>query len=162
MFTQDTGKLPGGGNYEGPPIHTLTVFANPFIEVLAFTLLGQAIQLLPDSIKHLQDIPSIFEEGVHGVIPGEVAPTEGDWNTLVFLPGVHDIGLNFRLHANRFHSNVKLDFFHRSYYIPGDAIVYGTMNNGGKEGHEPHQSDGDNIRWFWKWSFYASRYLEKY
>ena len=107
MFTQDTGKLPGGGNYEGPPIHTLTIFANPFIEVLAFILLGQAIQLLPGSIKHLQDVPSIFEEGVHGVIPGEVAPTEGDWNTLVFLPGVHDIGLNFRLHANRYHCNVS-------------------------------------------------------
>merc|ERR1711936_569883 len=61
MDEQDTGKLPGGGNYEGPPIHTLTIFANPFI----------------------QDVPSIFEEGVVGVNPGEVPPTDGDWTTLV-------------------------------------------------------------------------------
>jgi len=108
MDEQDTGKLPDGGNYEGPAIHTLTVFANPFIE----------------------DVPSIFEEGVLGVSPGETAPTEGDWTTLVFLPGIHDIGVNFRLHSNR------------SYYIPGDAIVYGTMNNG------QHGEDGDNIRIF--------------
>ena len=49
-----------------------------------------------------QDVPSIFEEGVVGVNPGEAPPTEGDWTTLVFMPGVHDIGLNFRLHSNRF------------------------------------------------------------
>ena len=53
--------------------------------------------------SHLpQDVPSIFEEGVVGVNPGEAPPTEGDWTTLVFMPGVHDIGLNFRLHSNRF------------------------------------------------------------
>ena len=29
---QDTGRVPGGGKYSGPPIHTLTVFANPPIK----------------------------------------------------------------------------------------------------------------------------------
>ena len=82
------------------------------------------------------------------MVPGEIAPSEGDWTTLVFLPGVHDIGLNFRLHANRFPSHVQ-QIFARSYYIPGDAIVYGTMNNhyyGGNDGREPHDPDGENIR----------------
>ena len=51
---QDTGKLPkpsrsGNPNYDGPPIHTLTIFANPFIE----------------------DEPDIFEEGVLAIQPGE-------------------------------------------------------------------------------------------
>jgi len=69
-----------------------------------------------------------------GVNPGEVPPTDGDWTTLVFMPGVHDVGLNFRLHSNR------------SYYIPGDAIVYGTLNNGGRIHGE--DDDGDNIRIF--------------
>ena len=89
MDDQDTGK-----GYEGPPIHTVTIFANPFISK-----------------------PSLSDPGVHQVSPGEEAPTEGPWHTLYFLPGLHDIGTAFRLHANR------------SYYIPGEAVVYGTMNN---------------------------------
>ena len=31
-IAQDTGKMPVGGSYAGPPIHTLTIFANPFLE----------------------------------------------------------------------------------------------------------------------------------
>ena len=51
---QDTGKLPkpsrsGNPNYDGPPIHTLTIFANPFID----------------------DEPDILEEGVLAIQPGE-------------------------------------------------------------------------------------------
>ena len=90
---QDTGRLPGEpgdhlGYYQGPPIHTVTVFANPF----------------------LQDKPSLDqeEEGVHRVEPGEEAPSEGPWHTLYFLPGIHDIGPNFQVHANK------------TYYIPGE------------------------------------------
>ena len=79
MDEQDTGKLPDGSNYEGPPIHTLTVFANPFIE----------------------DEPDIFGEGVLAIEPGEEVPTEGNWQTLYFMPGLHHVGLNFRLHSNR-------------------------------------------------------------
>ena len=47
---------------------------------------------------------------------------------MYFLPGVRDIGACFRVHANK------------SYYIPGDALVYGTFNN------EKMGSDGHNIR----------------
>ena len=51
---QDTGKLPkpsrsGNPNYSGPPIHTLTIFANPVID----------------------DEPDIFGEGVLAIQPGE-------------------------------------------------------------------------------------------
>ena len=38
MDEQDTGKLPDGSNYDGPPIHTLTIFANPFIQVVPSVL----------------------------------------------------------------------------------------------------------------------------
>ena len=56
MDEQDTGKLPkpsrsGNPNYDGPPIHTLTIFANPFID----------------------DEPDIFDEGVLAIEPGEEA-----------------------------------------------------------------------------------------
>ena len=77
MDDQDTGRTPEGPLYEGPPIHTLTIFANPLME----------------------DKPSVDDEGVHTVAPGEEAPSEGDWDILYFLPGTHDIGLNFTLHA---------------------------------------------------------------
>ena len=55
---------------------------------------------------------------MHQVIAGEEAPSEGNWHTLYFLPGIHDLGLSFRLHKNK------------TYYIPGDAIIYATFNNG--------------------------------
>ena len=77
MDDQDTGRTPEGPLYEGPPIHTLTIFANPKLE-------GKP---LPDDI------------GVLTVAPGEEVPSEGDWDTLYFLPGTHDIGLNFTIHA---------------------------------------------------------------
>ena len=107
MDDQDTGKTKKG-RYEGPPIHTLTIFANPLIV----------------------DRPRPDGPDVHAVKPGEEAPSEGAWKTLYFLPGVHDIGVAFPVHANR------------GYYIPGDAIVYGTMNNHGK------WPDGHHIRIF--------------
>ena len=107
MDEQDTG-LSKKGNYSGPPIHTLTIFANPI----------------------LKDRPDPTGNLVYAVKPGEKPPSEGNWKTLYFLPGVHDIGLGFPVHANK------------SYYIPGDAIVYGTLNN-----HKNNQ-DGHHIRIF--------------
>ena len=106
MDDQDTGRMPNGQRYDGPPIHTLTIFANPFIN----------------------DKPSLEDKGVMAVAPGEEVPSEGPWHTLYFLPGVHDVGLSFPLHSNR------------SYYIPGDSLVYGTMNN------NKDWSDGHHIR----------------
>jgi hypothetical protein len=61
--------------------------------------------------------PKPDDPGVMTVKPGERPPTDGKWTTLYFLPGVHDIGLAYPLRANC------------NYYIPGDAIVYGTLSN---------------------------------
>jgi hypothetical protein len=102
MDTQDTGK-----GYRGPPLHTISLFANPL----------------------LLDKPQPHDAGVLTVKPGEMPPSEGPWTTLYFLPGVHDLGLAFPLRA------------HRQYYIPGDAIVYGTLSN-------TKWSEGHHIRVF--------------
>jgi hypothetical protein len=102
MDAQDTGK-----GYKGPPIHTISIFANP-------PLVGK---------------PKPDDPGVFPVKPGETPPSAGPWTTLYFLPGVHDVGLAFPLRANR------------RYYIPGDAIVYGTLSN-------PKWGDGHDIRIF--------------
>jgi hypothetical protein len=90
MDAQDTGK-----GYDGPAIHTISIFANPL----------------------LKGKPNPNDPGVLAVKPGELPPSDGTWHTLYFLPGVHDVGLAFPLRANR------------KYYIPGDAIVYGTLSN---------------------------------
>jgi len=90
MDSQDTGK-----GYKGPPLHTISLFANPLLD-------GK---------------PKPDDPGVLTLKPGETPPSDGDWTTLYFLPGVHDIGLAFPLRANC------------NYYIPGDAIVYGTFSN---------------------------------
>ena len=105
MDDQDTGKLPKNrtqdrGYYEGPPIHTVTIFANTF----------------------LANKPDLEDEGVLTVVPGETPQEEGSWHTLYFLPGIHDIGHSFTVWENK------------TYYIPGDAIIYGTMNNDVFEG----------------------------
>ena len=90
MDGQNTGK-----GYKGPPIHTISIFANP-----------------PVTGKPRPGDPDVLT-----VTPGETPPSDGPWTTLAFLPGVHDIGVAFPLRANR------------NYYIPGDAIVYGTLSN---------------------------------
>ena len=101
MDEQDTGKLPNNrtsqdrGYYDGPPIHTLTIFANSFLD----------------------NKPMLDDEGVYPLTPGEMPPERGSWHTLYFLPGIHDIGHSFTLWQNK------------TYYIPGDAVIYGTMNN---------------------------------
>lgn len=74
MDAQDTGK-----GYKGPPIHTISLFANP----------------------PLADKPKPGDPGVLTVKPGEAPPADGPWTTLYFLPGVHETGLAFPLRANR-------------------------------------------------------------
>ncbi len=106
MRDQDTGMTPSGKPYSGPPIHALSIFANPVF----------ANKPRPD------------DPGVYALKPGEVPPTNGHWKTLAFLPGVHDIGLAYPLQTNR------------NYYIPGDALVYGTFHGTGIRGggHDIH------------------------
>ena len=108
MLDQDTTRTPDGGWYSGPPIHAISIFANPIFA----------------SKPQLGD-PSVF-----AVKPGEKPPTNGNWKTLYFLPGVHDIGLAYPLHAGK------------NYYIPGDALVHGTLHQ------ENNPDGGHDIRIF--------------
>ncbi len=113
MDAQETGRIQpdGWGSnafYGGPPIHTVTVFANPFLE----------------------EKPALNDDNVLWISPGEMPPSDGNWDVLAFLPGIHEIGRMFRVRADK------------SYYIPGDAIVYGAMNN------NKDWNDGHNIRIF--------------
>jgi len=85
QMDQPTGRLSPEGwmeddFYAGPPIHTLTVFANPV----------------------LVNKPQPDGERVLYVEPGGALPAnDGTWDTLYFSPGVHDIGTNNLIFENR-------------------------------------------------------------
>jgi hypothetical protein len=91
MDKQDTGV-----GYKGDPIHTISIFANP-------PLAGKPAEASGSGVRYVK--------------PGQKPDLTGNWTTLYFQPGVHDVGLAFPLRANC------------NYYIPGDAIVYGTFNS---------------------------------
>jgi Divergent InlB B-repeat domain len=61
--------------------------------------------------------PSATEPGARYVSAGVFPATDTNYSTMIFSPGVHIIGPGFKVHPGK------------SYYIPGDAILYGNMNN---------------------------------
>lgn len=82
----------------------------------------------------VMDKPSITDPTVLLVDTGVQAPLNiGSKQIVYFKPGIHDVGLNYKLQPG-----IK-------YYIPGDAIVYGTLNNIGVVGSGLLGS-GDNIK----------------
>jgi len=76
-------------------VHTFSLFANPILKKP--TLTGSRVLFVTP-----------------GVLPSNIA---ANYDTMYFLPGVHDVGVNFKVYSDK------------KYYIPGDAIVYGTFNN---------------------------------
>lgn len=117
MEDQSTGQ-----GYTGPPVHTISLFGNPIYP----KPLGNG-----NRIKYLQ--------------PTDTIPTDGSWDTLCFLPGVHRI-LQFGK------DSVTHPFYIRNYQvicIPGNAVVHGTFQaiNTGPNGFQ-HKGD--------YWTIYGS------
>ena len=83
----------------GSPVHTISLFANPVIKKPKLT--GSRVRAIDPGIT-LAEINAI-------------APTSYD--TMYFKPGVHDIGSGIMIHPGK------------TYYIPGDAHIYGTLDN---------------------------------
>lgn len=82
----------------------------------------------------VMDKPSMTDPTVLLVDTGVQAPLNiGSKQIVYFKPGIHDVGLNYKLQPG-----IK-------YYIPGDAILYGTLNNIGVAGSGSLGS-GDNIK----------------
>lgn len=84
-----------GHGYTGPPVHTISFFANPVFHV-----------------------PDTNNANVKILKPGEDinALNRTEWDTLVFAPGIHDVGMPFEIHDNEV------------LFIPGDAVVKGTIH----------------------------------
>jgi hypothetical protein len=88
--------------------HGVTIFANPFIK----------------------DKPKPTDPDVLVVQPGTRPPSDGDWKTLYFLPGVHKLSVDEAGNEREWTPSDPIFLRnHKSYYIPGDAIVYGNLND---------------------------------
>jgi hypothetical protein len=102
-----------GYGYTGPDVHTISLFANPVFNV-----------------------PDINDPGVRVLLPGEDINTidRNTWDTIIFAPGVHDIGMPFQILSNE------------TLFIPGDALVKGNIH--------PVDAWGSNASQ--NWSVYGS------
>ena len=85
----------------GSPVHAISIFANPVIKK-----------------------PSLTNPRTHYVEPGTTLATLKNVNpavydTLYFKPGVHDLGQDIKIYPGKVN------------YIPGDAFIYGNINNKG-------------------------------
>lgn len=63
-----------GMGYEGPPVHTISIFANPIFHK-----------------------PDTTNSRVYALNPGEAIPDRDSWDTLYFNPGVHNIGVPYTI-----------------------------------------------------------------
>lgn len=96
--------------YESNATHAVTIFANPFIA----------------------DKPDTNDTAnVRVVWPGQKPPTNFTESVLYFAPGVHKLSVDTNgnerewMDADRIHP-----ISGKSYYIPGDAVVYGNFSDG--------------------------------
>ena len=105
----DTGKsYHDNVNSNRKYLHALTIFANPTLESKGLT-------------RHLPK-PGGLSGGVYYINPGATYPTvsqQSGASNIVFNPGVHNVGL------------AKIVLKDKKYYIPGDALVYGTLTTRG-------------------------------
>ena len=89
-------------------VHAVTIFANPVIV----------------------DKPQLGAPGVYAVEPGTLPPTNGSWTTLYFKPGVHKLSVDQNGNEREWQTTDPLFLTNnKTYYIPGDALVYGNLSD---------------------------------
>ena len=92
-------------------VHAVTIFANPLLR---------------------ERRPSLDDPDTYYVRPGELPPDpfESEWKTLYFLPGIHNFSVDENGNERMWKpSDAYPIVSDKTYYIPGDAIVYGLFNN---------------------------------
>ena len=68
-----------GMGYSGPPVHTISLFANPVFKK-----------------------PDLSNPKVYALNPGEAIPSDRSlWDTIYFKPGIHRIGTPFQISSNK-------------------------------------------------------------
>ena len=67
-----------GMGYSGPPVHTISLFANAIFKE-----------------------PKLTNPRVYALNPGETIPNSSTWDTLVFKPGIHRVGTPYVMSSNK-------------------------------------------------------------
>jgi hypothetical protein len=93
---------PGGAMPGNPPVHTIALYANPIMAKPVASATNTIVTVTPNQSSATSLLPE---------------PNPATYDTLVFAPGVHHVGPGFQVHPGK------------SYYLPGDAILYGNLNN---------------------------------
>ena len=101
----------------GHPVHAISLFANPVIKK-----------------------PTLNNPRIRFVEPGSDYAalrliSTASFDTMYFKAGVHEIGKDFKMHPGK------------TYYIPGDAMLYGNLNNIDVP-QGSFSKNGENIRVF--------------
>jgi hypothetical protein len=99
----------------GHPVHAISIFTNPVIK------------------KPRTNNPRTYyvEPGLDPVTLRNVSPASYD--TIYYKPGVHNLGQDIKMYPGKV------------VYIPGDALIFGTMNNKGVP-NAGFSRNGENIR----------------
>jgi hypothetical protein len=92
-------------------VHSLSIHGNPVLE-------GKPTQNDP-SVSYVDPLPANPTQAQWQAFKAQLANFKNSptLKTMYFKPGAHNIGLDFTVYSNK------------NYYIPGDAIIYGTFNN---------------------------------
>jgi uncharacterized repeat protein (TIGR02543 family) len=99
----------------GAPVHAISLFVNPVIKKPTLTN-PRTYYVEPTTTRAMLD---------------NVAPATFD--TIYYKPGVHDLGKDIKIYPGKV------------VYIPGDALIYGNMNNLGVP-NGGFSKNGENIR----------------
>jgi len=110
----------GGAMPNGSKVHSIALYANPIMAKPVASPENRIVTVYPNSDPEITRTTRL------------TAPDHATYETLVFAPGVHNIGPNFKVHPGK------------NYYIPGDAILYGNIGNSGVD-PDGFRSNGDRI-----------------
>jgi hypothetical protein len=99
----------------GHPVHAISLFANPVIKKPSLN--GSRVRYI--------------EAGTDSAAMRQIS--SASYDTLCFKPGVHNAGKDFKIYPGKV------------YYIPGDALIYGNINNLGVS-QGIYTKNGENIR----------------
>ena len=113
-------NVSGGRMPDQSPVHSIAFYANPILAKPVASPTNVILTVDPSGSSPTTRLTQ---------------PDPTTYDTLVFAPGIHNIGANFKLYPGK------------NYYIPGDSILYGNMGNIGVPTMS-FRSNGDRIKIF--------------
>jgi hypothetical protein len=127
-----------GMGYSGPPVHTISLFANPVFKE-----------------------PDLSNPKVYTLNPGETIPADrSTWDTIYFKPGVHHIGTPFQISSNKVLYIPGNAVVHGTIHPPNEwgnsaATNWSVYGSGALSGEEVARAPGE--KWNKPFTYQANR-----